>query len=115
MGFVLEGLEQMMRALGLLDHKVDEATRDGLTDAAKRIVIRGKEYAPKVTGRLANSDFIDPGKDGVAFGFGKGVPYAATVHEGMGRGRKFLSRAVETEAGTAFESVAVHVGKVKVL
>jgi phage gpG-like protein len=77
----------MVRWAEALGPAVDKATAAVAARAAA--AVRGS--TPTVTGRLAGSVDVLADTDGVAVGFGAGVPYAGWIEYGGTRGRPYVA------------------------
>ena len=89
------------QVLANLDRATDgfvRAAELGLYQLGVEIMRQAQRLVPRVTGRLARSAYVAAAKgDNVELGYAE--DYAPEVHEGTGRGRKWLQAAVMAYTG----------------
>lgn len=77
---MLTGQDDLQRRLRELSARVPAAVRDQvLPELGADLLQRAKELAPRDTGALIDSGFVETGAEGVEVGFS--VPHALAVHE----------------------------------
>lgn len=92
----VEGGDDLARRLRAMAQKVPTRVRDQvLPEIGADLLERAKELAPRATGELIASGFVEAGPDGLAVGFA--AAHALVVHEDMDArhasgGAKFLER-----------------------
>lgn len=64
---VLEGVPRLVRALQMTDEGTRQRTRAVLERGAHAIARQARQRAPKVTGELAQSIFVESAKDGLTW------------------------------------------------